>query len=781
MELNKYQTPLTEDILSKYPDEVVDELFGYINSVPFIQNLISTDRQYAKDRPRDEQGKIIVDLANPHILENMDYFRESAIHYNRFGRFTNLRVNTAPQSTYMKWFRREVWRCWNGMVRESDGEWIPGHLYYYLNYFPIIQSKQIKGTDIADRVVDFPEIWEGVYWRFHYMEQGRFGGLYNSFKGGQHGCEIASRGKSKSYSLASIMANCFNNGLYSHTLNKRKNKVKCLALAHSEEFLNGDALLNKFVEGINFTRDNTEFPSARLKDSLSDLEWVQGHRLNTGQIIGSGNQILGLAIANDPDKPRGKRSDYMFFEEFGNFPKFIDTLMTTRANVQEMSLVFGYFYGIGTGGSEGSDFSGAMELIINPLGYNIYGIPNVYDKGQTGNKKTIFFFPSYVNSKPYYNEDGVSDVIGAMLAELMTRYTLKYNSSDPMALTRQKAEFAFTLQDAIMRRDSTVYPVADINERILQLDSDTRAYDDMSVGRLDIRDGKVIFSPSNDVLPIMHYPHKDSKLEGAVFINHMPEKDSSGEIPWGRYIAGVDPIVDDEVTQSLSLFSIFVLDLWTDELVCEYTGRNVLAEEAFEVARRVCLFYNAECNYENNKKGLYTHFSKMNSLYLLSDVLQFLKDKEMMKEGSFNKSKGTLATAAIKGYGRTAYRDYLIKPVFMTVKDEEGIEREISVRRLFTIKYKALLQETSLWNPDGNFDRHDAIVMLMLIREDKLRLLGDNSFEDKELIEKDYLGNDPFFESNYRPSRGYTKSKEFETYLKAIGVQENQEEKSEHI
>jgi len=55
------------------------------------------------------------------------------------------------------------------MVRPEDGEWIPGPLYFYINYCPIIQSKIRKGTKQADRVVDFPEIWEGIYWRFHYM------------------------------------------------------------------------------------------------------------------------------------------------------------------------------------------------------------------------------------------------------------------------------------------------------------------------------------------------------------------------------------------------------------------------------------------------------------------------------------------------------------------------------------------------------------------------------------------------------------------------------------
>nr|DAI45578.1 MAG TPA: hypothetical protein [Bacteriophage sp.] len=43
-------------------------MFDILNNVEFVRRLISPDRQYAKDRPRDDKGRIIVDLANPHIL-----------------------------------------------------------------------------------------------------------------------------------------------------------------------------------------------------------------------------------------------------------------------------------------------------------------------------------------------------------------------------------------------------------------------------------------------------------------------------------------------------------------------------------------------------------------------------------------------------------------------------------------------------------------------------------------------------------------------------------------
>ena len=92
---------------------------------------------------------------------------------------------------------------------------------------------------------------------------------------------------------------------------------------------------------------------------------------------------------------------------------------------------------------------------------------------------------------------------------------------------------------------------------------------------------------------------------------------------------------DDDTSETLSLGSFYILDLFTDDLVFEYTGRPMFADDFYEICRRACLFYNAELKYENNKKGLFKYFSQHNSLYLLADTLEFLADKEIIKPGTY--------------------------------------------------------------------------------------------------------------------------------------------------
>ena len=753
--MNEYQTELTEELVNSLPQEVQDQLFDIINNVEFVKRLISPTREHAKDRPRDDRGRIIVDLANPHILENMDYFRPSALHYEKYGTFTNLRPNANPNSEYGKWIREERRRIWEGYVRESDGEWVTGYMYWFLNYSPMMLSKireykdkngKKRKSKRADRVEALPECWEGIYWRFHCLDQASNGGLYNNFEGGQHMAELASRGKGKSYSLASILNHIFVVG----ENEEAHDKVKGIVTAYQKEYLTKDGVLNKFVDMANFCATNTQFPRKRLKNSLQEMTWIMGYKdVELDIERGTQNTVLGVSSKDDESKLRGKRAAKILIEEFGTFPRLVDLYNVLLPSVQEGDIVFGQIYMLGTAGDNESDFAGAQEIMYNPKGYNMYAIPNVYDKFNQGKPYFVFFFPGYVNRKGCYNENGVSDVIKALIEILMNRYRVKYNSTDPNTIIKTIAEVPITPAEAIVKTGVNMFPVADLTERLGQLDANPTEYDDVYVGDLVFnKEGQVEYKPTS-AQPIRDFPHKDNKIEGAIEIYQMPEIDKNTGKPFNdRYILGADPYDDDE-SNTMSLGSIFVLDLWTDRIVAEYTGRPLYADDYYEICRKLCLFYNGRLNYEYNKKGLFSHFSTRNSLYLLTDVLNFLKEKQMMKEGYGNKSKGTNASPAINAYARSRLRSWLLSPVPI-IQTIDGEEKEVLVPRLFTVRNRALLKELINYNSEGNFDRISAMGMLMLLREDRMiRYQGDVSKEKQEKANSSYDGNDPFFKRNY--------------------------------
>lgn len=387
--------------------------------------------------------------------------------------------------------------------------------------------------------------------------------------------------------------------------------------------------------------------------------------------------------------------------------------------------------------------------MYNPMGYNMEAIKNLYDVEGRGKKYFTYFFPGYLNRKGCYDKDGNSDVVKALLEILQGRYMVKYNSTDINAITRAIAEIPITPQEAIIRTTGSIFPVTAINERINEIDNNPSFFDDVYVGKLiQQSNGEVTFQPTNDV-PIRDFPTKDNKVEGALEIYEMPVKQSNGKVNAERYILSLDNFEND-VSDTMSLGSIFVLDLWTDRIVAEYTGRPMFIDDLNEIARLLCFFYNGKLLYENNKKNTFAYFSKMNCLYKLEDTPEYLQQKQLIKNvGYGNTSKGVSAIPAIKNHGFTLIRDWLMKPVNITVTDDNGDEQTTTINNLHFIKNRALLKELSLFNPDINVDRIMSLVQLMIFREQKMILYQGNMQRDTEIIDRNYAGNDNFFTRNY--------------------------------
>lgn len=759
MEFNEYQTPIeeltydrvVEGKIVRYtfessPKEIQEDFYEYLSTVPLIQWLISKDRPHIKDLPRDKDGKAIWDIERPPIITDVGYFTKTAQHFRTTGRYTDLRPNKNPNSEYRKWADEEVRRIREGLLREEDGTYIPGYMYWYLNYCPIVLTERVEGTNTGFRTVGFPEFWEGILWRYT--------GWKKAKDVGQHFAEISKRGSSKSYCLASALSRIFvvgENPRKEGEARFEKTSERAVIMANQKEFLNKDGTLNKFEDMFDFLAQNTQFPRKTLKRSLGDMDWVMGYLdLNTNTKRGTGNEVMGIAIKDDPDKGRGKRAQLIGIEEYGKFPNVADVIKIAEPSVKDGDLTFGLIAAVGTGGEEGSDFSGALDLIYHPSGSHFLAFENVWDKSAQTRGTSIFCFPAYVNRKGCYDKDGISDVTKALFSLCWEFYIAKYENPNPVQVTRTRAENPVTLQDAIMKRDGTKFPVAQITERIQEIDLDPTFYDNIFVGDLVQNSaGKVEFRPTGDT-PIHKFPTKDNKVEGAIEIARHPERNADGNVYSGRYIAGIDPVQNDEA-QTMSLVSAFVLDLWTDAIVCEWTGRLPFADDCYERVRLMCLYYNAILLYENNKQGVFSHFKKMNSLYLLAKTPEHLKSKDIIKvSGSYgNSSYGVCGTTPVNNYARDLIVDYMLKPVTIVKKDETG-ENEVTIPNVMTWWNRAALEEARQWNPNGNFDRISALGILMLHREERIVTLhGELKSENTGPSKAD----DPYFSRNYKARR----------------------------
>lgn len=488
-------------------------------------------------------------------------------------------------------------------------------------------------------------------------------------------------------------------------------------------------------------RDNIKLLSKRKQDRLDSYIPIQNTRLLKNMVFekssnGKGDKLEGK-VFEELQGVTIKKVEYIGVQTIYNL-----TASTTNTYISNG------FLSANTAGDNESDFSSMQEMMYNPLGYNILHVKNVFDKANSGKPYFSFFFAAYLNKNGCYDKNGNSDVTKALLEICNDRYIVKYNSTDPYTLVKRIAEYPIVPQEAILNVGNTKFPVNDLTSRLSEIDADPSFYDSVYTGKLDIdSSGNIEYKPTSDI-PIRFFPHKENRLEGSIEFYSLPEKGSNGKPFPGRYIGSVDPYENDQA-DTLSLGSLFILDLWTDTIVCEYTGRPLFADDFYEICRRVALFYNARINYENNKKGMFSYFQRMNCLYLLTDTLEFLKDKQLIKAVTFgNTAKGTNASLPINNYARDRVRDWLLKPVEKVVI-EDGEEVTRTVPNLVNLKGRALIQELISYNDYGNFDRISSLGMLMLLREDRLIMQG-NRLKVDENIESDYLGNDSFFSKNYK-------------------------------
>ena len=728
IQTNEFQTAITKELLDSYPAEVSEQFMDYMDTVPLLKWMVSPDRPRAKDLPRDEFGRIIVDITHPHILEDMDYFRPAIRFYQENGAYSLLRPNNNPNSEYGRWFYEEVRRCREGYVRESDGEWITGLMYWFLNYCPIMISVRSKKTGIVHRVEGFPAMWEGIYYRFHYIEQAR--------RQGKHCVELARRGCGKSFGLAAIM---------SHNLilgedSEATKRVTTVLTAYTKEYLaQKDGTFSKFTPMIDFTAQHTEFPRLMLTRRSSDMLWVMGYKDSNKNEKGSLNSVMGLSVKDDEGKIRGKRG-FILFEEMGNYPNFKDVWDNVRDSVKNGDDVFSLMYAVGTAGDEASDFSSIRTILYKPNAYEVLALDNVYDKKGKGVSKFAYFFPSYISREGCMDKDGNSDVVKALFQILMERYMVK-QGGDAASLLKRIAQMPVTPEEAILRVQSTYFPTVQLNERLRQLDSLPHIFDDIYIGELIEINGKVSFRSTHDV-PIREYP-VDNTTRGALEIYTMPPE----TIPYNRYCIGVDP-VDNDKAESQSLMSIIVFDLFNDEIAAEYTGRQEFAESGYEIVRLLAKFYNAMVMYESNRKMMFAYFSKKHCLNMLAECPEWIKQKGLVKYSMFGSSaKGVSVNGVLISTGIDLINDWLKKPVPVEVKDESGESTIETNALLYNIRNRALLQEMVAYAPEKNTDRVSALFQVMYYREQYNILYGDAG---AAYVDETEASDDPFFNDAWK-------------------------------
>ena len=373
-------------------------------------------------------------------------------------------------------------------------------------------------------------------------------------------------------------------------------------LASDKSFLIGDkGIWGKIIDNLDWIGSHTPLPKMRLIDGKKALEVQLGVEDEYGTRTGLLSSVYGISLKDNPDKARGIRGPLIHYEEDGLFPNLETAWNINREATEEDGIAYGLMFAAGTGGTVGASFEGSEKLFYQCDAYNIYGIPNVFDKNSDGSTTCGFFWGAYLNkgkSSTFLN--GEVDVIKRLIMTIEERQRIADASNDPKALTQKKAETPVTPQEAVMRTEGTIFPVSDLKDYLGEVMSKMGTFiSGHYTGELVVNSsGEIDYKPNADIHIIRDYPLKDNLNKiGGIEVFEMPKKGNSGQIPKYRYVAGIDPYDDDHSTTT-SLGSMFVFDLFTDRIVAEYTGRPLLANTFYENCYRLLKFYSASALYE---------------------------------------------------------------------------------------------------------------------------------------------------------------------------------------
>ncbi len=554
---------------------------------------------------------------------------------------------------------------------------------------------------------------------------------------------LAGRGFGKSFWAANVAAHEFTtDGRREYNPGEKvTNVAEILLSAYASTYVNDlipkiQDILNGYPGGIDI--NGTYYPAPFYKNISGT--WTVGKKAanlyqkkvgGTWQTKGTGSCFKPRVYKDNHAAAAGGRNTLKIGEEIGMWDNIIESHYMDE-NTQKLN---GYKFGstlyIGTGGdNSGMGSLATQKMMYDPEAYDCLVFDDIYEKrGKIG-----LFYPITYTKLNYKDKNGLTNWELAVKSEELEREKKKASKSNE-AYDNYIIFNPLLPSEIFLSKSGNKFPLKDLQATLAEIETNKKlqALEYIVDILPDFDSGAMVWQPSITGRPIYDFPLKNgSDTDGAIVLYELPRYTNSSfeeGVPFGRYIAGIDPYDHDDSNTS-SLGSIVVMDRLTNRIVADYTGRPETAKHFYENCRRLLMFYNAVALYENEKKGIFDYFESMNSLYLLAEQPLLIKD--VVPNSKANRGYGIHMPTEIKRYGEGL--------VNMWLRDTN----ESELKNVHKIRSIPLLKELILYNEDSNFDRVMALICCIYQLNEMRRY--EVKLEEKVKTFKD----DPFFTSGFR-------------------------------
>jgi hypothetical protein len=456
---------------------------------------------------------------------------------------------------------------------------------------------------------------------------------------------------------------------------------------------------------------------------------------------GSKSKLHHRTFGESEFAANGTRPSFSVIDEVG-FCHILEAILGQLAECTTVgSWKFGTIWMTGTGGDmEGGKTESAKKVFYDPISYDCLAFDDVFEN--SGNK-IGFFVPAWMTFDKYRDEFGNVDRDRA-LGELLKKRELLKNAKSKKPLNDEMQQRPLKPSEAFLESGGNIFHRAELDEHIAFLETDRDGYIKGKAGSLVINEsGHVIFKVDTGLRACGYPMEPKEDKNGAVVIWKEPhEVVGDGPIPYGVFIAGLDPYAQEASKTSVSLGSIQVFTRATingqvfDEQVAEYTARPERMDDFYNNAMKLLMYYNAICLYENNFNGFYTHLRNNNKLHFLAKTPTVLKNNKVENVANtyglrMHNVKG-LTTGGLKDELEMYTRDWLYE-------DAGTGDGKLNLHHIYSIP---LLKELKAYNGIINTDR---AISLMLVRAQKLQMHRIVSQKKEEIKKSSWVNTAKFF------------------------------------
>lgn len=436
-----------------------------------------------------------------------------------------------------------------------------------------------------------------------------------------------------------------------------------------------------------------------------------------GKTIINGSQCQIQTISPKNDKIfTGDRFRMGIIEEVGFCSNLKDIYIACKDAFEVGGEQFGSLVLLGTGGDM-SLIKDSKEMFENPEVFNIYGIPNYWEKGK--NKKCALMLGAYYK-KESLKENGNTSLKEALVDIIRTRET--------QAITLDNNSFAKELafnpiypKELLKPINKSPLPVTElVEQREILIEHDTMSRLSV-VGSFKYVNSKVIFRPDLEgtLQPILEWG-KDERLEdttGAWVIHELPPH----FIPDDLYYILYDPYTQSGEGTSLQAIYVYKYkfknkgddDSLEDTIVASYVGRLKDLDTAFEEAIKASHFFNAKVFPEMNVVGFAEFVDRRGlrdrMMFIPKSVLEPIKGGTASSHGRSHYGYGVKTNEAMNIWSIHKLAEWLNKPT--EIDEKTNIPKRFNFQKIRDLRF---LSEASnfVFSNKGDYDAMSAMMLL---------------------------------------------------------------------